>query len=363
LIRQYPAFARITRVWRTTKDFWDKVAKAFDATIYEVSPRLRIRGVLNQGNTIKSHTYELKISDINLSVVCINNGEFLTVDNLQRTAILLNASDELCDTYASAASYVQTYLLKNRGKTLEIEESIDNGSSNRILGRLIIESVDSDQNPYTPAITILSEPRTFMGLVPADRALQVATAIKKKYEEEMDKVRNRLPLTLGLVFAGARTPLPAILDAGRRMLKQPTEATRWRVKGVDLHLYPKNVSLTLESAQGGEASIILDIPTIMGDEETEDVWYPYWCLEEEAANASERKRKFKGIDGKYWVHVSDLQVGDVVSFMPSRLDFEYLDIAARRFEINYDNGKRRGTHTNLLSHMQDRYEGSTLESE
>jgi hypothetical protein len=343
LIRQYPAFARITRAWRTTKDFWDKVANAFDATINEVSPRLRIRGLLNQGNTIKSHTYELKMSDISLSVVCINDGEFLTVDNLQRTAILLNAPDELRNRYASSASYVQTYLLQNQNRAFEIEGSTDNDGPNRILGRLSIESVDFDQTPYVPAIAILSEPRTFMALVPADKALQIAKAIKKKYEEEMGKVRNRLSLTLGVIFAGARTPLPAILDAGRRTLKQPTEATHWQVKGVDLRLYPEKVLLTLGPEQGGEPSLTLDIPAIMGDEETEDAWYPYWCLEKEVANASERERKFKGIDGRYWTHVSDLQVGDIVCFMPSRLDFEYLDTAARRFEISYNNGKRRGT--------------------
>ncbi len=343
LIRQYPAFARITRVWRTTKDFWDKVAKAFDTIVYEVSPRLRIRGLLNQGIAVKSHTYELKMSDTSLSVVCINDDEFLTVDNLQRTAMLLNAPDELCNSYDSAASYVQRYFLQNQNRAFEIEGSIDNDGPTRILGRLSIGSVDFDQTPYVPAITILSEPRTFMALVPADKALQVARAIKEKYEEEIGKVRNRLPLTLGVVFAGARTPLPAILDAGRRTLKQPTEATHWQVKGVDLRLYPEKVLLTLVPGQGEEPSLTLDIPAIMGDEETEDVWYPYWCLEEEAANAGERKRKFKGIDGRYWTHVSDLQVGDVVFYMPSRFDFEYLDTAARRFEISYENGKRRGS--------------------
>lgn len=342
LIRQYPAFARITRAWRTTKDFWDKVAKAFDTTVYKVSPRLRIRGLLNQSKTLKSHTYELKMSEVGLSIVCINDGEFLTVDNLQRTAILLNAPDELCNSYASSASYVQTYLYQNQNRDFEIEGIADDDSPGGILGRLRIESVDFDQTAYVPAISILSEPRTFMALVPADKALQVAKAIKKKYEEEMGKVRNRLPLSVGVVFAGARTPLPAILDAGRRMLKQPTEATHWQVKGVDVRLYPEKVLLTLEPGEGGGPLLTLDIPTIMGDEVTEDVWYPYWRLEEEAANASERKRKFKGIDGKYWTHVSDLQVGDVVSFMPSRFDFEFLDTAARRFEISYDNGKRRG---------------------
>ncbi len=346
MIRQFPSFARISRVWETTKKFWEEIESTFYTAVGTVNTRLKIQGVflrntLSQDTVEVSHTYQVRSDNISLSVTCIiKEQEFLTVDNLRRTAFLLRASEAEYENDSQAAECVQRYL---DGKTFDIEEPTGYGSSNKALGKLKVTAVKLENTAYVPAVSILKEPRTFMALVPADRALQVARAIKKKYEEEMGKVRNRLPLTLGVVFAGARTPLPAILDAGRRMLKQPTEATRWRVKGVDLRLYPEKASLTLEPTQGGKPSLTLNIPTIMGDEETEDVWYPYWCLEEEAANASERKRKFKGIDGKDWSHVSDLQVGDVVSFMASRLDFEYLDTAARRFEISYDNGKRRGT--------------------
>ncbi|MGB8344950.1 MAG: hypothetical protein WCD86_08700, partial [Ktedonobacteraceae bacterium] len=195
----------------------------------------------------------------------------------------------------------------------------------------------------TPAIPILTEPRTFMALVPANKALDVAKAIKKKYETEMGKVRNRLPLTVGIVFAGRRTPLPAILDAGRRMLKQSTETAPWQVKKVNLSSYPEKVLLTLGQEQDESSTLTLDISAIMGDGITEDVWYPYWRLEKERNNPSSRARVFKGIDGKNWVHISDLQEGDTVSFMPSRLDFEFLDTASRRFEVSYDGGKRRGS--------------------
>ncbi len=339
---------RLFRVWETTKSFWEKVVSDFKKpdTVGEVTCRLQIVATYNPKTAIQtlgiSHAYELKLGDINLSIVRISQHKYLTVDNLRRAAFLLGASKEEYKDDKKAAEYLQVQL---DGKTFDIEDPSGYGGSNKPLGSLQITTVAIiKETSYTPAIPILKEPHTFMALVPADKALQVAKAMKKQYEEEMGKVQNRLPLTLGVVFAGARTPLPAILDAGRRTLKQPTEATHWQVKGVDLRLYPEKVLLTLGPGEGGEPSLKLDIPAIMGDEETEDVWYPYWCLEEEeAANASERKRKFKGIDGRYWTHVSDLQVGDVVSFMPSRFDFEYLDTAARRFEISYDNGKRRGT--------------------
>lgn len=339
---------RLLRVLEVCRSFWEEVVSDFKKPdpIGKVTCRLKIEATFypktaNQTLGI-SHTYELKLGESNLSIACTNRDTdtYLTVDNLRRTASLLKASKAEYADDSQAAECVKGYL---DGKTFDIEEPTGYGSSNKALGKLKVTAVKLENTAHVPAVSILKEPRTFMALVPADKALQVATAIKKKYEEEMGKVQNRLPLTLGIVFAGARTPLPAILDAGRRMLKQPTETTHWQVKGVDLRLYPEKVLLTLEPRQGGEPSLTLDIPTIMGDKETEDVWYPYWCLEDEVANASERKRKFKGIDDKYWTYVSDLQVGDVVSFMPSRLDFEYLDTAARRFEVSYENGKRRGS--------------------
>lgn len=336
---------RLFRVWETSKSFWEDAVTDFKTSnsVGEVTCRLQIVAtyypkVANQTLGI-SHAYELKMGEISLSIACVNRDTYLTIDNLRRAAFLLGASEEEYTDAKKAAEYLQVQL---GGKTFDIEEATGYGSSNKALGKLKVTTVESENTSYLPAISILKEPRTFMALVPADKALQVAKAIKKKYEDEIGKVRNRLPLTLGVVVAGARTPLPAILDAGRRMLKQPTETTSWQVKEVDLRLYPEKVLLTLGPVEGGEPSLTLDIPTIMGDKETEDVWYPYWCLGEETANASERKRKFKGIDGKYWTHVSDLQIGDVVSFMPSRFDFEYLDTAARRFEISYENGKRRG---------------------
>src|SRR5437868_7742591 len=78
--------------------------------------------------------------------------------------------------------------------------------------------------------------------------------IKEQYEEQMGKVHNLLPITGGIVFAGRRTPLPAILDAGRRMLKQLESnevwGEAWKVENIDPPLpratWPSQVTLTLK---------------------------------------------------------------------------------------------------------------------
>jgi hypothetical protein len=216
---------------------------------------------------------------------------------------------------------------------IEIEQPTGYGSPNKPLGKLDIMSVNREKTPYVPAISILTEPRTFMVIVPADKALQVMQAIKEKYEQEMGKVRNRLPMITGIVFAGARTPLSAILDAGRRILNQTASYEQWKIKRFEKVIespnhgpLPSKVDFILEK---GEHNLPMKVQTVMHNGITPDDWYPYWCME---APIPDR-----------WVLASDLGEGNTVSFMPSRFDFEFLDTAARRFEISYENSKRRGT--------------------
>ena len=315
-------------------------------TVKEIGTRIVIHGTFLSGRSawgrpIPSHTYELKVDTVNLSIICTNNGEFITADNLQRMATLLGAPKEATQNYTNAAQYVFERIQAK--KTLEIAEPAGYGRLNQMPGLLEIGTIHQEQHfPYIPAITLVNEPRTFMALVPAQDAWKTLEKIKEKYEKEMGKVRNRLPMTIGAVFADNRTPLPAILDAGRRMLKQPTTDECWIVEQ-KLDSSSGEVTLTLKNATH---LLSVKVPTRMGDRTTEDVWYPYWCVEKDAAGntPSGRERHIQGVDGKEWVHVRDLNLGDVVHFRPSRFDFELLDTAARRFEISYDNGIRRGSY-------------------
>ncbi len=351
LIRQQPSFARIRRTWETTKTFGEEIASHFKYSVGERDTRIKLKGrFISSVRDIRflaiAHTYELKLGTIRLSITCTQNNEFLTVENLQRIAMLLGAPKESSQDYTTAAKYVRDYMQPSNAavRTFTIEEPTGYGSSNRTLGVLEIAELSLDQSsPYVPAISILTEPRTFMALVPADKARAVVQHIKEKYETEMGKVRNRLPLTVGIVFADRRTPLPALLDAGRRMLKQPVQDECWRIKQKVGDFASKEVILTLEKK---DCVLKLKIPTIMGDSITEDVWYPYWCVESNKdgskPESGKRDRQFTGVDGKEWIHVCNLLDGDIVHLQPSRFDFEYLDTAARRFEVSYADGRRRG---------------------
>lgn len=340
--------ARLLRVWETTQTFWQAITSDFKTYIGAINIRLHIYGMFRAPSTddidalVASHTYDLKLGSSKLSITCIASGEYLTVDNLCRIGLLLGAQKAIYEDETKAANYLQDYL---QGTSWEVEEPTGYGSPNKPHGRLYIMSVAAEYVPYVPAISLFDEPRTFMALVPAEKALNIAQAIQNRYEEEIGKVRNRLSLTLGIVFAGSRTPLPAILDAGRRMIEPSVEDEQWVVKRSDLlsikNSWPTEIELLLEK---DAQRLPITVRTVMGDETIKDVWYPYWHVEKDSNGhpPSGRTRQYFDGKGNIWVHAHDLQEGDVVSFMSSRFDFEFLDTAARRFEISYDaNGKRR----------------------
>ncbi|MCX7596006.1 MAG: CRISPR-associated protein Csx11, partial [Fischerella sp.] len=194
--------------------------------------------------------------------------------------------------------------------------------------------------------------------------------IKTKYEREMGKVRNRLPLHLGVVYFQRRTPLQSALDAGRQMLsyRSPTDKQSWQVRSISKGQLPNekqelangtkqfDETITLKLAQDDtpkeslrDRTITWYVPAKMGDGTTDDVWYPYVFLntnDDDNTVTAKRQRAIKsqrpGTTEPCWlVHVSDLKEGDQIYFTPSTFDFEFLDTTARRFEIYYNNEGRR----------------------
>lgn len=335
-----PSFARMQRIWRTTKRFWEEIKNDFNEMVGTAGGRLQIID-FSIKNNIPEGAYELNAETIRISVFYTGAG-FLVIENLVRAARLLKAGEKDIKDHHSAAMFVKRSL---EGKTVMLEEPSGYGSSSKELGKLEIKRVDLESLPYLPVIPIFAEPRTFMALVPAGKAFAVAKAIKGKYQREMSKVRNRLPLTMGLVFAGSHMPLAAILDAGRRMLRQPVEPEQWEISAVNplppRSSGPEEVKLKLN--RDGQ-QLTLTVRTVMGDGVTEDIWYPYWQVEKDKQGSKPSGRRQFSFNGAAWVHVCDLKEGDKVSLAPARFDFEFLDAAARRFEIAYDAGQRRGSN-------------------
>jgi hypothetical protein len=188
-----------------------------------------------------------------------------------------------------------------------------------------------------------------MTLVPADKAMEIVQAIKQKYEREMSKVQDRLPLHLGVVIAQRRTPLRAVLEAGRVLLGARGQGPgaggweEWQVKKVakkesaDAPAYLAEGNRHFEKwwdvrLKRNGREMTLRVGGVMGDGETKDVWYPHLLTSAPESGQT--------IDPEGDVtHVKDLQRDQDVYVAPSTFDFEYLDTTARRFEIAYQTTK------------------------
>ena len=377
-VAKNPSFARLRRIWETTRRFWQEVAPTGEDKDKDIAaslvgrvvgqggPRLEIRGKYDpprSEDTLGSyHTYELVLPrGVRLSAVWEGKKKrFITCDNLDYLA-----------GEGQLGRPVREVL--QEGTKLTVEEPVGYGARNKVWGTITLtqEAKEIPGSTYTPVIPILAEPRTFMALVPAGRALDVVREIKAKYEREMGKVRNRLPLHLGIVYAHRRTPLRAVLDAGRRMLKHKVSGSmqKWRVaqdvnKQTDplpekaksladgTQQFAEWYAVQLENREQ-ERSLTWYVPAVMGDGSTPDKWYPYVFVETNAKPTGRTRyfqapNPFNRDDGDrsrpgWLVHVKELKEGDVVYFTPATLDFIWLDTSARRFGIAYDEqGRRRG---------------------
>lgn len=353
------SFSRLRRIWETTCLFWQEVQEEILKHLTDDRRRLKIY-LDSDPNLGPFHVYDLILGATALSVVWVpprsgEAGYLLSADNLGYVARQLGAEPAIYNDSAAAAIFVEEHLQKTfvdsgRQPVLFNPDARTGKNKENLLTGHHIHQVEYQEDPYATVIPILAEPLAFMAIVPADKSLDIAHVIKKKYEREMGKVRDRLPLHLGIVYAIRRTPIRAILDAGRVMLERRTKAEQWAIKTIrtDRH----SLEVRLETEHTGY-QIQWCIPLQMGDGATKDRWYPYFLLEIEGDDRKadeQHRRAVKKIKcslndeqrGEYWiVHVADLYEGEKVYVWPSTLDFEFLDTTGRRFDIYYgENGRR-----------------------
>lgn len=330
-----PSFARVRRVWETTSKFWDEALAEIKEVIDPITERLVLKVRTNNLSLPTNNAYEAKVNETKFTVFYENKNpkgadgfvKLVIIENLE----LLAKKFSLEIKTDSRKDLVDTLIEGLKDKNIDVFNSND---PSVVLDSSRIDDIEIESCNYTPVIEITKDPERFMVLVPADKALEAAKKIKEKYEKEMGKVRNRLPMNLGIVYAGYHTALPTIMDAGRRIMQINNEEKPWT-----LMKQPEEFSdyfeLTFQENQ------VWKIPSKMGDC-SEDVWYPYFYVLNAEAKPEKRPLSFKGPTGNWLVHVSELKEGDIVQVIPSYFDFEYLSSASQRFEISYNiEGKRR----------------------
>lgn len=320
-----PSPARLYRIVETARDFWRQViTKVTSSVVGQRQFRLAIYPAANSLPDLgEYHAYELSVEGLPLSVVWDKSKDrFLTAENL---------------TYFAHRSGINQDELAGllQGQTFNILEPSAFQQPGQVLNTVQIERVEQ-LGGYRPDISLLAEPGVCMILVPADRALDLARAVKGEYERQMGRVRDRLPLYLGLVFCPRRTPIRAVLEAGRSMLNMAGDEQwkDWRLKG-------KNSPNPGECELLFENGITWRVPILAGDCKTRDEWYPRLYISSRPDDTWEQAKP---------ENVTKLRVPNEyqpwkIWVRPSRFDFEFLDTTGRRFEICYGKDGRRPRRT------------------
>lgn len=361
-----PSFSRLRRVWETTHRFWQEVQEEVEQKLSDDCRRLKIRLSSRPNMLGDFHVYDLSLGAVDLDVIWVpqqgqKDGFLLSASNLSYIARQLGAEKEVYSHPAAAPIYIEDHLHKlfldeSRQPYLRNPDARAGQKNQNLLESISFVEVAYQEDRYATAIPILIQPRTFMILIPADKSLNVLRGIKEKYQQEMGKVRNRLPLHLGVVYAKRRTPIPTVLSAGRAMLDKPFPAMpeSWCAEpakngqGVIAGKEPgDSVSLALGR---GDHTITWNVPLKMGDGATEDCWYPYMQLDTDDGSdcvhpQARREHCDEGTKKCRVVNAADLQSGKTVYFWPSTFDFEFLDTNARRFEVYYGKDCRRPRRT------------------
>ena len=344
--------ARLYRIAETARTFWHEAVDKVAPCILDHCQRLVMDADLDDGQTDLEnfHVYELDVDGVALNVVWDrNNGRLLTAENLdyfvqrwgpQRT--VADLAERLKGnqwTVREPSAYLHTGTTK-----VQVE-----------VGNMI------EKDTYLPITELLVEPTLCMVLMPAAHALALARAVAAKYAAEMGRVRDRLPMHIGLVYFPRHTPMRAVLDAGRRIvdLDNAWHWESWRIQKATpdsmsldklAGLEQKPAARTLLFANGVE----WPVPMVTGDPKVVDQWYPYFL--------TSQPKQGSAIDPAATRHVATFAGagngdGDTVFVRPSYFDFEFLDVTGRRFEITYEGegGRRPRTTRPFLLDDLDRF--------
>ena len=317
-----PSPARLFRITETTRSFWSEVnTEVLPETVTAESTRLVLTPASTEGLDLGSfHTYVVESRDIRISVVWDSERKyFLSVENLSGLMKRHGYSQDML-------SMMKRLQNSFNGRECLLFQPSSYGNASCRLSSILFRTACLYPGYYRPIIPLLAEPGVCMNLIPADKAIDVSMNVLEKYQEEMNRVQDRLPMGIGLVFFPRRTPVRTVMEAGRAMLKMLKDKPEtWVVTGKkDID---NNVDITFDDEKN--SNITLSYETLSGrNTGPRDTWH-LWCLDRESTPKK----------------INALSMKQTVLIYPGRFDFEFLDTSGRRFDIHYDEQGRRPRNT------------------
>ncbi|NJD75758.1 MAG: CRISPR-associated protein Csx11 [Candidatus Methanoperedens sp.] len=346
LFKKHPSPARLRRICGTTNRFWESVLDDVlsrkdvyeeDILRFKAAKRDWLRKLRYNRLHIglrddlgDSALYEIEIDGVKTSAYWDKNKqELISIYNLQ---ILFRNKKEEENEKIKVLKIRDPN--KNEWKDIEHENI----------------KYSSFKSHYVPFIDVFQSSVSSIVIVPGSIALNIVSRIKEKYETEFGKVRNRLPLHLGITYFHRKTPLYMALDASRRMFRHIKDSENWRVvsSGIEnINPVSKKVeAIRLVFDKGiNPISHIMDVCT--ADRKIIDNYYPYFAVNS-GENLPARQSYFETflLNNKEpikmpLIHAMHIQRNDEIIIFPSFFDFEFVDSSSKRFGIVLNEKNKR----------------------
>ena len=331
LARKNPSASRLLRVWETTETF---LRERMEAVKERAPERQRVLLTLRDPPRPGIYTAELPA--------------------LGRQEIYVRREGGVAQTITGLREGELQALSRAQGEVRLI--SGEHGGSVPEPHTRLIDGARTE--PYRPYQEIVVSPNLLLAMVPADQALEIAGDMQRAYAREFGKVQGRLPFHVGLIYMDAHYPMFAALDTARRLAETFDQLAR----------APAAAALSAKTEEDGAYELTLGgerygtwtwrVPALLGDDEygrsfreaggLDEIvdWYHPYFLVTEGEGLDGRGMSLAGPGGR-WVHVSELHVGDQITFHPSLFDFIFLDTASRRLDARIAPGKDRRPHALL----------------
>ncbi len=340
------SFARINRIWHQTREFNQNIPSLVESCMSALKRQRLIIKATDESNVgvgsksfTATHVYDFNLGKVPLSFYCIKGSE--------------NDNRQLEFVSAINWDYLQKQLQFDWQKKLTKGTLLKETAEKRLNLQIKIESVKKVDKTYYPCVPILAGPQLFMFLVPASYAVEIISMIKKQYDEQFSKAKNRLPFNIAVVFAKRKQPLYTILEAGRKMLDGfDNNPLCWQVQDdASFDEASKKTTLRLKAKRHENETdgynLRWKVSSRLGDPAKTDFYYPYFYTDHtQDTQIGIRTDVFKApllnnnSDWRYVCHVSELKKGDSVYVTPSFFDFEFLEVPGRRFDLYYENSIR-----------------------
>lgn len=315
LFRKHASPGRIHRLWRTTEQFFSELLSFFHEAASREANRWRVRRLVltpGPGNDWQDkETYRGKwpqAPDAPFEVLYrAESKDFITVCNLARILRREQKADALNGT--------------------SIELTGDDGKARTLTINQASEATER-LGTYSPLIVLEQSPERFRVLVPLSIVQACIQQALSKWEAELGRVWDRLPLRVGVVAFPRKTPYQAVVEATRNiedaLAANPSET--WRV--VDTRTRQGVTALSM--VRPNREPELVTVPTCTADGR-EDTFYPYCQVEDQTCRDT---HDFATPMAKNLIcrRMPALRTGDGIRVMPSRIATMFLDSTARRFD-------------------------------